>query len=243
MKRVGLVLLALALGAAACAEDPGAVRSREIIQDLVAQEYGRAASRYRQFEEDVLSPGAAPAWRRAVDHQDSTVREWALDALSRIDLPEDVDRLARALTDASRGVRRQALDGLIRMDPARAEEEFRALLEAERPEYVVLGAQGLAELGADGVAPAVLERFLDRRLPAATRGALAGSLGRLGDPVAAEALADVALDSEADVQLRRLAAEALVGLDGAGVRDQIERLVEADDEYVRTLAEEASSLG
>lgn len=234
-----VVVAFLLLSSTACGEDPGAVRSREIIEDLAAQEYGRASSRYRQFENEVLAPGAAPVWRRALEHQDPTVREWAVDTLSRIADAEDVDVIAERLRDPSRGVRQQAVAGLLRLDRDRAVSEFRALLADDRPEAVVLGAQGLAEAGEADAAAAIRERFEDATLPDATRAALTQPLAALGDPASAAALADVAADAGADTQLRRLAAEALVTLEGPSVREQVARLAGSDDEYVAALAAEA----
>lgn len=237
--RGSCLVLALLLAAGACSEDPAVTITRQVIQDLVAQDYGRASTRYRQNEEEVISVRAAPLWRAALDHQDSTVREWAVDTLSRIGQPEDVDRVVAMLDDPSRGVRQRAREGLGRLDPERAGEEFRARLRSERPDQVVLAAEGLAELGADDAAHLILDRLADPGLPAATRGALTQPLITLADPTAAEPLADLALDPGEDVALRRLAAEAVVTLEGPGVREQIARLVDADDEYVASLAREA----
>lgn len=231
------VLLGLLL-AAGCSEDPGRAETRRVIRDLATQEYGRATSRYRQHEEAVLSPSAAPLWREAIDHDDSTVREWAVDALSRIGLEQDIDRVVARLEDPVRGVRRRAAEGLVGMAPSRAREEFFARLEGDTPAQVVLAAEGLALLQAEGAAERIASRLSDPALPAASRAALTQPLATLGDPAAAVPLADIAVDPEADTQLRRLAGEALVVLDGAGVREQVERLLQADDEYVTTLARE-----
>lgn len=241
---IGRLLLVVAvLVLSACGEDPGAVRAREVIDDLVAQEFGRASSRYRQFEAEILAPGAAPVWRRALDHQDATVREWAVDSLRHIGMPEDVDAIVARLDDTSRGVRQQAMVAVASLDPARARDEFMNLVESDRPEQVVLGAQGLASLEAREAAPAVIARFADSDLPAATRSALAQPLAALGDPAAARPLADAAADANENLQLRRLAVEALVALDGPEVAAQIARLVDADDDYVRTVAREAIRQG
>lgn len=239
MKNPGRGLTAvLLLLAMACAEDPSTSVTRQILQDLVAQNYVRATNRYRQNEEAVLSPGAAPLWRQALDHQDATVREWAVDSLTHIGLTEDVPRIVARLDDPSRGVRQQARDGLVSMAPEAAAEEFRRRLAGDRPDQIVLAAEGLAALGStDGVAP-IVARLQDEDLPVATRGALTQPLAALGDPAAARPLADIAMDPEAEPALRRLAAEALVTLEGQGVREQIARLPDADDEYVATLGRE-----
>lgn len=237
------VIATLALALAACAEDPSTAVTRQVIQDLAGQRYGPATSRYRQNEEAVLSPGAAPLWREAIVHDDSTVREWAVDSLARIGLPQDVDAVVGRLDDPSRGVRRLARDGLVIMAPERAAEEFGARVGGEDPEQVVLAAEGLAALGSADAVTLIVARLQDPDLHVSTRGALAQPLATLGDPAAAAPLADVAMDPAEAPSLRRLAAEALVALEGPGVEEQIARLPGADDDYVASLGREALRAG
>lgn len=239
MRRSALLLVLAGASAAGCSEPAAESVTRQVILDLATQDYGAASSRYRMYEAEVLSEEAAPLWRQALGHEDSTVREWAVDALSRIALPGDAERVTELLGDRSRGVRQQAKDGLIRMDPGHAAVEFGSRIGSADPEQVVLAAEGLAELDAEGAVEAILERVTDRGLPEVTRGALTQPLATLGDPVAAETLADIAADPSHSAQLRRLAAEALVTLDGPEVRRAIERLLGSDDAYVATLAQTA----
>lgn len=235
--------LALVLLGVSCSGESGSGTAQQIIDELASQQFGRASTRYRAAEDEVLSPAAAPTWRRALEHDDTTVREWAVDALSRIGMEGDGELVALRLGDVSRGVRQLAIDGLVRMDPELARREFETRLGSADPEQVVVGAQGIARLGATEASGKILERLVDERLPAPTRAALTGPLATLGDPAAAPTLVDVALDVDASLQLRRLAAEAAVVLTGPGVREAIERLVDVDDEYIRALAEEALRSG
>ncbi len=233
------VLAALSLlAAAACSDDGARTLVQRIVDDLAAGRFAAATSRYRAQEERILTPAAAPAWRRALEHQDATVREWAVDALSRIGRPEDVVRLESALADRARDVRRAAMEGLVRMDRRRAAAIFRERLQDPRPALVAVAADGLARLGDRRAVPALLARFRDASLPSATRATIAQALATLADPAAADTLAGAALDPGLDAQLRRMAAEALLALEGDH-RDWWERLARADDAYVRKLAEEA----
>ena len=59
--------LDLADGAVRHAPDPTGEVVRTIINDLAAQRFGTATARYRAEEELILSPAAAPAWRRGLE--------------------------------------------------------------------------------------------------------------------------------------------------------------------------------
>jgi len=226
------------LVAAGCGEAQVAEKhTRDVIDDLVAREYGSASSRYRMFESEVLSVAAAPTWRRALEHIDATVREWAVDALSRIDMDEDLALVKGRLNDPVRGVRTAAVSGLIRMDHAAAIEEFTVLLGSGASEQVTLAASGFAELEHHPAAALIVERFQDDELPESTRAALTQPLAALGGAVVVSPLVEVALDSGNGAELRRLAAEAAFAAEADGVADQLRRLLDADDEYVRALAE------
>lgn len=230
---VMMLFVAVGCGEALVAEK----HTKDVIDDLVARQYGAASSRYRMFENEVLSAAAAPAWRRAMEHTDATVREWAVDALSRIDLAEDLARVTGRLSDPVRGVRTAAVSGLIRMDSEAAVEEFTTLIGSDEPEQVTLAASGFVELEHRPGAALIVERLQDGGLPESTRAALTQPLAALGGVVVVAPLVAVALDSSNGPQLRRLAAEAAFAAEAEGVADQLSRLLAADDEYVRALAE------
>jgi HEAT repeat protein len=225
------------LATVACGATPAAERhTKDVVADLEARAYGAASSRYRMFESEVLAPEAAPAWRHVIEHADATVREWAVDALSRIGMAEDVDLVAARLDDPVRGVRVAATSGLIRMQREAAIEEFTARIAASAPEQVTLAASGFAELEyTDGVA-LVVRRLQDPQLPESTRAALTQPLAALGGAPAVRALTAIALDAQLGAELRRLAAEAAFAAQADGVEDELRRLLDADDEYVRSLA-------
>ena len=224
------------------AESIAAKHTRDIIDDLVAQDFGAASNLYRKYESEVLSLEAAPVWRRALAHSDPTVREWAVDSLSRIGAREDVDRIAGLLDDPSRGVRHQALDAFIRIDSGAARDSFCQRLGRSAPEQVVLAAQGLAQIGAVDASSAILRRAVDTALPESTRGALMQPLAALGDPGVVAPLVDLALDVLAGVQLRRLAADAAVSIDTPDRSHVLRRLATAKDAYVVALSERALGL-
>lgn len=233
-----LLAAMMLFAAVACGEAPVAEKhTQDVIDDLAARKYGAASSRYRMFESEVLSADAAPIWRRAMEHVDATVREWAVDALSRINLAEDLARVKERLDDPVRGVRAAAVSGLIRMDSATAIEEFTVRLASEAPEQVTLAASGFVALEHHPAAALIVRRFQDGELPESTRAALTQPLAALGGDVVVAPLVAVALDSGNGTELRRLAAEAAFAADAEGVREQLHRLLDADDEYVRVLAE------
>jgi HEAT repeat protein len=230
-------LLVLALMLAGCAEESVSERyANDVIDDLVAREFGTASSRYRRYEAEVLAAEAAPVWRKAVEHGDSTVREWAVDALSRINLEGDFEIVRAALMDPARGVRTAAADGLARMDPQAATAEFLERLGSDLPDQVTLAANGLMNLGARPHVRQITERFLDPELPEATRSALTQSLAVLGDAGVVAVLVDAALDADLGTELRRLAAEAAFAVEAVDVDDELRRLLQADDEYIEALA-------
>ena len=235
----GLVAL-LAICVVSCTgPDPAPATVQRVIDDLAAQRFGAATALYRAQEELVLSPAAAPTWRRGLDHEDATVREWSVDALSRIGDPRDVERLVASLDDRFRKVQEAAATGLVGLDPDAARQAYLERLAAGEVMTRVVAAQSLAELGEARAVPALVEQLLNEELAASLRGVLAQSLATLRDPRAAAPLAGVALDAGAGVQLRRTAAEALATLEGDEARVALERLLRADDPYVRDTARRA----
>jgi len=239
----GAVVLVVLLALVACAGVEALETTQRIIDLLAAGEYGRASSLFRQQEASVLSADAGPTWRRGLEHDNPSVREWAIDALSRIAGEGDFERIVGMLGDHSRGVRHQARDGIARMEPERAAEVFRERLRSADPEQVVLAAQGAAGLNDAAAVPALIERLLDSGLPPAARATLAQPLATLGDPEALAPLVRVAEEAGADLQLRRLAAEGAIALGTTLASEQglesIRRLAASDDDYISELADAA----
>lgn len=236
--RPTVVVLLLALAGCGGA-DPTRRAVEQIVEDLAVQEYGRASARYRQFEERILDESAASAWRRALDHGDPTVREWAVDALSRIGRPADVPRVREMLDDPFRKVQDAAAQGLVRMNPDVAREALLGRLVSDDPVDQAVAASVLGELGGAGVVDALLVALGDPDVEPGVRGIVAQALARAGDPRAAAHLAEVALDAAAPVELRRTAAEVLATLEGPGVESGLRSLLGADDAYVRDVARRA----
>jgi len=227
------------LAAAGCSVDPTAETVKAIIDDLAAQRFGTATARYRAEEERILSAAAAPAWRRGLEHQDPTVREWSIDALARIALREDVDRVVAGLDDPFRNVQEAAARSLVDLDPAVARTAFITRLAGSDPMKQTIAAQGLADLRDEtGVEP-LIERLGDGNVESAVRGVIAQSLAIIADPRAIEPLAAVAADASDDVSLRRNAVEALATFETEAATEALRGLLDSEDPYVQEVARRA----
>jgi HEAT repeat protein len=232
-----VALLAVGLSACSSSSDPAGATVRRIVDELAAQRYGSATALYRDAEEVVLSPEAAPGWRRALEHEDATVRQWAVDALSRIGEPEDLQRVERALDDPFRKVQEIAAEGLMRMAPERASVVFLERLGVSDTMAKAMAAQSLADMGELAAVPTIIDQLLNTSLDDGARDIMAQSLGRLGDPRAAPALVEVVLDEGSGLQLRRSAAEAVAMLPADETRDALRQMSQSEDTYIRDLAE------
>ncbi len=219
-----------------CSSDPAGEIVRAIIDDLGAQRFGTATARYRAEEETLLSPAAAPAWRRGLEHQDPTVREWSLDSVARIGLAEDVERVVSGLDDPFRSVQEAAARSIVVLDPEAALSAFLVRLGGTDPMKQTIAAQGLADLGDPAGVEPLVDKLTDETVEDAVRGIVAQSLAALGDVRAVAPLAAVAGDPDADLRLRRNAVEALAVFDDDTAIAALRGLVDSDDEYVRDVA-------
>jgi HEAT repeat protein len=233
------LVMVLVIVVACGPRDPAGETVRLIIEELSAQRFGSATARYRQNEELVLSAAAAPAWRRGLEHQDPTVREWSVDALARIGEPQDTARVVAALDDPFRRVQEGAARRLVELDAAVAAEAFIERLASDDPLAMTSAAQGHADHGDPAGAEPLIERFRDGRLDAAVRRILAQALAALGDPRAVAPLAAVAGDPAADLALRRDAVEALAAFETEEATEALRGLLGADDTYVQEVARRA----
>lgn len=236
---LAVALLAIVVCACSPPADPARATVQRIVADLAAQRYGNATAIYREAEDVVLSEAAANSWRRALEHEDATVRQWAVDALARIGDPADLILIVGALDDSFRKVQEIAAEGLVRMDAERAREVFMQRLEAPDILARALAAQTLADMGETAAVPGMIQQLQDDSLDSGVRDVMAQSLGRLGDSRAALPLVELALDESVDLQLRRSAADAVTLLSAGASRDALQRLAQADDAYIRDLAERA----
>ena len=100
-----------------------------------------------------------------------------------------------------------------------------------------MAAQSLADMGERAAVPSIIDQLSDPALDDGVRDIMAQSLGRLGDPRAAPVLVDVALDEDNGLQLRRSAAEAVAMLPADETREALQRMSQAEDAYIRDLAE------
>jgi len=227
------------LSATGCSSDPTDQVVRSIIDDLASQRFGTATARYRAEEELILSPAAAPAWRRGLEHQDATVREWSIDAIARIGLPEDVDRVVAALDDPFRNVQEAAARSLVELDTEAARDAFLARLSGTDPMKQTLAAQGLADLGDGAAVEPLIVKLGDDGVDSAVRGIVAQSLALLADPRAIAPLALVSGDATSEVRLRRNAVEALATFDDEEATEALRGLLDSEDDYVREVARRA----
>jgi len=242
MRRAGGLLAVLLLVASAygCGPaDPAGDTVKQIIDELAVQRFGTATARYRQFEDLVLSPAAAPAWRRGMEHEDPTVREWSVDALARIGLPEDVPLVVAALDDPFRNVQEAAARNLVELDPEVAADAFIERLASDQPLVQTIAAQGLADLGDEAAVEPLISRLVDPGTESAVRRVMAQSLAAIGDGRAVAPLAALAGDDQIDTGLRRDAAEALSTFDTAEALEAFRGLLESDDPYVQEIARRA----
>ena len=223
-------------------EQPADAMVGQIVEDISRQRFAHATTRYRRNEALVLASPAAAAWRRALQHDDATVRQWAIDALSRIGESEDVEQLVACLDDPYRKVSEAAAEGLVRLDPRTAQEVFVDRLESAGAEDVIIAARGLAALGATESLPQLIARLRDGDMPSGVRSAVAQALGELGDVGAATALTAVAVEPNLDLQLRRQAGEALAILEGEEALAGLHQLRDCDDPYLQELAEQMLGL-
>lgn len=232
----GLALL-LALFSAGCSSgDQTSALVKSVIDDLATQRFGTATARYRNDEEAILSPAAAPTWRRGLEHEDATVREWSVDALARIGEPEDVARILAALEDPFRRVQEAAARGIVEMDPSAAREAFVERLASDDPLLQMISAQGLADLGdPTGVEP-LLAQVRNPAVKEAVRSVIVQSLAVLSDPRAIALLAALAADADASLQLRRNAAEGLATFEQEEATEALRGLLHSDDGYVQEVA-------
>lgn len=227
--------LALASGCAS-GDDPAEAAVKAIIGDLGAQRFATATARYREAEDVILSPAAAAAWRRGLEHQDATVREWSVDALARIGEPGDVVALVAALDDPFRNVQEAAARGLVALDRAAARDAFVERLASGDAMKQTIAAQGLADLGDAAAVPPLIDRLQDQATENAVRSIIAQSLAALGDARAIEPLAAVAGDPSVDVRVRRNAAEGLATFEEDEATRALRALLESDDSYVQEVA-------
>ena len=237
--RAATLLLAplLALFSLACSsgdQTPALVKS--VIDDLASQRFGTATARYRSDEDAILSPAAAPAWRRGLEHQDATVREWSVDALARIGEPEDVSRVVAALEDPFRRVQEAAARGIVDMDPSAARTAFGERLASGDPLQQMISAQGLADLGDASGVDFLLAQVGNPAVEEAVRGVIVQSLAVLSDPRAIAALAAIAADADTGLQLRRNAAEGLATFEQDEATEALRGLLDSDDGYVQEVA-------
>ena len=233
--RAAVLLLTLSLAACSSGEQTGPLVKR-VVDDLAAQRFGTATARYRQDEATILSPAAAPEWRRGLLHQDATVREWAVDALARIGLAEDVPLIVESLDDPFRRVQEAAARGIVAMDPEAASAAFTARVASADALRQMIAAQGLADLGDPSGVDPLLAQIGNADVEDAVRGVIAQSLAVLGDPRAAAPLAAIAADPDANLQLRRNAVEALATFEQDEATEAMRGLLESDDSYVQEVA-------
>ena len=227
---------ALVLASGCASADPAEAAVKAVIGDLGAQRFATATARYREAEDVILSAAAAPAWRRGLEHQDSTVREWSVDALARIGEPDDVASLVAALDDSFRNVQEAAARGLVDLDRAAARDAFIERLASGDAMKQMIAAQGLADLGDVAAVPPLIAGLRDQATENAVRSIIAQSLAALGDARAIEPLAAVAGDPSLDLRLRRNAAEGLATFEEGEATQALRGLLESDDSYVQELA-------
>ena len=236
--RLVVVLLALSLPGCSEGQQTG-VLVKSVIDDLASQRYGTATARYNKDESDILSPAAAAAWRRGLEHQDATVREWSVDALARIGDPEDLPLIVSALDDPFRRVQETAARGIAEMDPVGARIAFTERLTSGDPMQQMLSAQALGDLGDPVGIDTLLAQVGNSGLEEAVRHVIVQSLATSSDPRSIAPLAAIAANTANGVQLRRNAADALSTFEQESATVALIELLDSGDSYVEEVAKRA----
>lgn len=178
----------------------------------------------------VRHASAVEAVRAALGDRDRQVRDAAVHALAAIGTPDAVSALIAALPAADRDLKAALSAALRSFEWVPADTSQRVVHAALHGRFDEAAAAGAAAV--EPLMAALADRDASTRLGAVT------SLGRLGDPRAAAAIAALFKDSEASV--REAAADALVALGPASSHALVDTLHERAM-TVRTAADRALS--
>lgn len=219
MMRRALVLTVLVLFAAGCGSPVENATSQLIEQvrlgDPLAQET------YADNQELLESEEAFPIWLDALQNDESSqVKAWAAQMLGNIGNPEALPALAEAMS-GSRDVRDAAVAAIRQFDEEAATEAFlMALRDSSRDAKAIALAQ-ISRVGGAGAVDAVQD--VATGSDALLAETATNTLGDLGTPEAAGALADLAADPSVPAGVRASAIVNLGRIEGSDA--EIDRVI------------------
>lgn len=234
MNRRLIGALALLVAVAACSSPVesavGTLKEQVRLGDPLAQ------STYQEQQELIESEEAIPLWIEALENDESAeVRQWAAQILGSSGDPAALPALTEALSDA-REVREAAANAIHQYEPTQAAEAFANALANGTRDAQALALAHLSRLDQPEVVPAVVEAAAsDDELIA---GASINTLGDLGGPEAAEALAAIALDPSRPPDTRRSAITNLGRLGADTAADHLDSVISALEESGEEPAEQ-----
>lgn len=234
MNRRLIGVLALLVAVAACGSPVesavGTLKEQVRLGDPLAQ------STYQEQQELIESEEAVPLWIETLrNDEDAEVRKWAAQILGSTTDSAALPALTEALS-GPREVREAAANAIHQYEPAQAAEAFADALTNGTRDAQALALAQISRLDQPEVVPAVVEAAAsDDDLIA---GASINTLGDLGGPEAAEALAAIALDPSRSPDIRSSAITNLgrLGADVAG--EHLDSVISALEEDGGEVAEQ-----
>ena len=237
MTRRILVVLALAVGLAACGSDVQNAAGTLIEQVRLGDPL--AGATYEENKALLESAEALPIWLEALEGEDSPqVKEWAAQILGNIGDPaalpalvtamsgsrsvrdaavaailqfgddQAVEAFAEALTAGGRDAKAVALAQVSRLDSAEAAVSAVAQIAAGDDEMLSHPAMNtLADIGTVEAAAALGSLALDAAAPAACRGLAINNLGRIGSEASAAQLDTILAALDAEEGVDELIAQ------------------------------------
>jgi HEAT repeat protein len=198
-------------------------RAAKRLAPLVASGHWYARVNVAQLLGEIGSPDAVPLLQPLLRGQDSRVMQAAVRALASVDDPAAARSVHTVLRAATGDQRRAVVAALVAEKDARVVPVLARILAESDPfgsdhQIVLETIEAIGQVGSDQGVPEVArvmrkKRWLARKRTRAVKRAALDALGRIGTPVAAQAIADAA--ATGDRLLRRLArAAAPVGTHG-----------------------------
>lgn len=219
MKRPALLVLVLAFAVAACGspvENATATLIEQVrLGDPLAQQT------YAENQELLESEEAFSIWMDTLRNSDSPqVQSWAAQMLGNIGNPEALPALAEAM-DGSRGVRDAAVGAIRQFEQEQSTEAFVTVLENGSRDAQAIALAQLSRVGGDDAIDAVQTVAMSGDPLLGTTAT--NTLGDIGSPAAASALADMASDPALPADVRSSAIANLARLDS--VDEEMARVI------------------
>lgn len=221
MKHGAIVVLVLALAVAGCGTPVDNATSTLIEQVRLGDPLAQGT--YAENQELLESEEAFPIWLDTLQTDESPqVQTWAAQMLGNIGNPEALPALAAAMSE-SRDVRDAAVAAIRQFEEEDATRAFLMVLEDGSRDAKAIALSQLSRV-ADSAAVDSVKSVAASDDPLLSETA-ANTLGDIGTPEAATALADLAVDTSLSEGVRAAAIANLGRIDAAG--DEVERVAAA----------------